>query len=553
MIFMSKVVTIQVEKPVVSYIDADRCTNCGTCRDYCPVGAISEKQKAICHSCPDCTEMRAIPLEKMIAMQNEACTLSCPVGLSPQGFLNLYRAGRKQEAFENIWDKNPLPAVTGYVCHHPCQSDCKRGSLVDRPLEIRAIQRYLGEEFIDYQPTPYPVTHDERIAVIGGGPAGLTAAHWLSKKGYKVTVFEQNGEAGGMLLRGIPEFRLNKDVVRKEIARLERAGITFVYNAKVGRDPSIDDLLEDYDRIVVASGTQLSKTLPIEGFRTQKVLLAVNFMEKVNARQNVSLSGNVVVIGGGSVAVDTARTALRLGADKVTIICLESGDCVPAHKWDLDAAREEGIEIIEGVSPTRFTGYTSLLEGVEYVKIKDLDLKKFTYDTVAGSETVVPADYAIIAIGQRSDIKWPENPNIVFAGDIVSGKCSVIDAMASGREAAIKIDNDLRGREYLEYKVSRTVEPGDLAYKIYPAVRRKLDFPDLPKLPPDERKASFDVVEKGLSDDGALLETYRCLQCGYNYVDPEKCIGCGVCQKVCPKGDVISLIAVPVIQNQEVR
>jgi len=543
--------TIMVEKTSVASIDANRCVNCGKCEDYCPVDAISEKQKAICHLCPECTEMNAITPDEIIAMQQESCTLSCPLGISPQGYINLLKAGKDREAFESIFDKNPLPSVCGYVCHHPCEEDCKRGKLVDRPMEIRALKRYLSEEFIDYKPASYPVFKDERIAVIGAGPAGLTAAHWLSKKGYKVTVFEQGSEPGGMLLKGIPEFRIDKDMVRNDIARLVEAGIKIICNVKVGRDPSVENLLKDFDRVIVATGNQLSKPLPIEGYRTEKVFLAVNLMEKVNAGQEIKLSGNGVVIGGGSVAIDTARTALRLGADKITVICLESGDEIPAHKWELEEAKDEGIEVIDGVTPTKFVGHTSKLEGVEYAKIENFDTKTCKFDKIDGSESIIPVDFAIIAIGQKSDFAWPENSSIVFAGDAASNKCSVIDAMASGRNAALEIDNDLNKRQYLDYEVGRKVAAGELAFKIYPAVRRKLDFPDLPKQDPQERINNFDLVEFGLSDDEALVETYRCLSCGYHFVDTEKCIGCGVCQKVCPKGDVISMVAVP--NNQEVK
>ena len=538
---MDKTITLQLARTVVASINPNECVNCGTCRDYCPVEAISEKQKAICHLCPDCTEMKAITPDEVIKMQNEACTLSCPVGLSPQGFLNLLRIGKKREAFENIWNKNPLPAICGYVCHHPCESDCKRGSLVDRPMEIRAIQRFLSEEYIDYQPAAYPVLHQERIAVIGAGPAGLTAAHWLSQRGYKVTVFEQNAEAGGMMLRGIPAFRLDKDVLHKEIARLEKAGIEIIYNKKIS---DVQALLKDFDKVVLSVGTQVGKTLPIEGFRTEKIYTAVNLMERVNAGQKIVLSGNVVVIGGGSVAVDTARTALRLGADKVTMICLESGAQVPAHDWELEEAKEEGIDLIKAVAPQRFLGSSSKLTGIEYAHIENFNPKDGSFKTLAGTETVLPADAIIFAIGQRSDKQWQKHEDIIFAGDIASGKCSVVDAMASGREAALKIDNELRNREYSDFTVERTVSAGDLNYKIYPAVRRKLDFSPLENLAVEERIHSFDIVEKGLTEDSAELESLRCLQCGYQAVDADKCIGCGVCQKVCPAGNVISMVAV---------
>lgn len=539
-----KQATVSVLKKANASIDPNRCANCGQCREYCPVDAISEKQKEICHMCPDCTEMKAVTVDTMRAMQNESCTQACPLGISPQGYIQLMKAGKQREAFELILSKNPLPAVCGYVCHHPCQQACKRGDLVDRPIEIRALKRFLGEEFEGYELSEYPVINPERIAVIGAGPAGLTAAHWLSRKGYKVTVFEQNAEPGGMLLRGIPEFRLDKSAVRGEIRRMEEAGLEICCNVKAGKDPSFADLLNRFDRVVVAAGTQISKPLPVEGWRTEGVLLAVNLMEKVNAGNFVPLSGNVVVVGGGSVAVDVARTALRLGAETVKILCLECGQAVPAHSWELREAAEEGIELIGGVCPVRFVGQTSRLEGVEYVRIENLDPKTFAYDTIAGSEAVLPADFCILAIGQKSDLTWPDDPRIIAAGDIASGKCSVIDAMASGREAAVKIDNELRGREYKEYQESHPVLPGDRAYKIYPALRAKLNFPDLPIQDAQTRLGNFDPVEFSLDGERAYLETLRCLACGYHAVDPDKCIGCGVCQKVCPKGDVITMVAV---------
>lgn len=536
-----------LSKKSAAYINPQNCVNCGTCREYCPVNAIGEKQKEICRLCPDCTEMPALTVEKIEEMTESACTLACPLGISPQGYINLLKSGKEEEAYKLIWNKNPLPAVCGYICHHPCEQECKRGKLVDRPIEIRGLKRFLGEKFLDWKPESYPVMHEEKIAVVGGGPAGLTAAHWLAKKGYKVTVYEQSAEAGGMLLRCIPNFRLNKDVVRKEIKRLEEAGIEIITGAKIGLDSTIEELKQQFDRVVIASGTQRSKKLKIEGWRTEQILYAADMMEKVNCGQAVKISGNVVVIGGGSVAADTARAALRIGAEKVTMICLESGEKVPAHPWELEEAKEEGIDIFEGVTPKKFVGNSSKLEGIEVEDIKNLEIssKGLTFDVVPGTARTLEADYVIVAIGQESDRKWPQDDEkVYFAGDIAGGKCSVIEAMASGRTAAIAIDNELRGREYSEYEVERRVTSGDKRYKIYPAVRNKLIFEEMPKMNVEERINSFEVVEKGFNDEQAKLETYRCLACGYHAVDTEKCLGCGVCQKVCPQENVIKMVSI---------
>lgn len=540
---MPKQVVLKQKYETVASIDGNRCVNCGQCEGYCPTGAIAEYQKEICHLCPDCTAVGAFGVKEIKELQSVACTLACPLGISPQGYINLLRSGKKKEAFELIYEKTPFPVTLGYICHHPCEDVCKRGTIVDGPVHIRALKRYLGNEFIDREPEPYPLLHDKPIAVIGAGPAGLTAAHCLANRGYPVTVFEQSGEAGGMLLRGIPDFRLDKTAVRKEIRKLEQAGIRFVFNTKVNYPQALEELRKDYDRIIVAVGTQVSKGLPIAGWRNENVHLAINLMERANSGRDVRLSGRGVVIGGGSVAMDAARTALRLGAGAVTVICLEDAAGMTAHPWEIGEARDEGIAIINGVAPTGYVGWAHALEGIEYSEIENLDPANYTFDLKKGTEKVLPADFVIVATGQRTD-KPIAGEGLIYAGDIAGGKCSVIDAMASGRQAAIRVDNELSGREYLDYEVERGINPGERRYKIYPAVRLKSSFPELEVLDPETRIRNFDLVEKGLDGARAALETLRCLSCGYRKVDPEKCIGCGVCQKICPKGDVITMVAV---------
>lgn len=532
--------SVKVDRKAIARIDGHRCVNCGTCEEYCPTGALRERQKTVCHLCPDCTEIKSMSVNEMEALKKESCTLGCPVGISPQGYINLLKDGKIEEAYDLIWEKNPLPSVCGSICHHPCEDVCKRGTLVDSPMKIRALKRYLSEKNLDRRVTPYPVSYQEEIAVIGGGPAGLTAAHVLAKRGYKVTVFEEAAEAGGMLLRGIPSFRLEKEVVRKEVKRLEEAGIKFVFGAKVR--PS--DIEKDYDKIVVATGNAISKGLPIANTICKGILNAIDFMTRVNAGDEVKLHGDVVVIGGGSVAMDTARSALRLGADKVTVICLECGIQMPAHSWEIEEAREEGIDIISGVAPLRFEARDNApphrLGGIVYVAVENLDCKTFSYDPV-GEEMTLPADFAIIATGQRAEPQYLAGENIILAGDVAGGDCSVIDAMGSGHQAAVQADKELQGREWKEYEVKREMQNGDPRYRVYPAVRRKKIFPEIRKI---SDRSGFDMVEQVLSDEDALLETWRCLECGYRDVDVDKCIGCGVCMKVCPKGNVITMVPV---------
>ena len=544
---------------VTAYIDPAKCVNCGTCRENCPGDAITENQRQICRVCPTCTAMPGMSVGRMKSLPAEtSCTTKCPLGISPQGYVGLTKIGKYEEAYELIWQKNPLPAVCARICHHPCEDGCKRGIVVDNPIKIREIKRYLSEK-VDYQPAKYQVRYEERIAVIGAGPAGLSAAHYLAGAGYDVTVYESSTEAGGMLMRGIPEFRLDRDVVRSQIQKLIDAGLKIELNAKVNQF-TIEDMKSEYDAIIVAAGAPISRALQIPGFRLSGIMTAINFMEHINNQQMLRRhlgqlfdyrNGKAVIIGGGSVAMDCARTAVRLGASSVTCVCLEEGDAVPAHKWEVAEAREEGIEIIEGYSPVEYeTDLYPHLTGVRFEKVKSMGKDaagKFTVETDSEDVITVAADWVVEAIGQGKESFWNEvdAEGIFYAGDIAGGKCSVIDAMASGRKTAIEVDERIRGRKVKNYTAE---EPERLVVapvgeKLFPYNFRKTIRPETPVLLPDERVRSFAEVEGVFSDLEAFVETDSCLGCGYEVVDPEKCLNCGLCQKLCPKGDVIRFVA----------
>lgn len=545
-----------IQKDYVARINPKSCINCGTCREMCPVGAISENQRTICRICPECTERDALTIDEMYSFATEkSCTTACPLGISPQGYVNLTRWGKLDEAYELVWDKNPLPAVCSRICHHPCEQSCKRGILIDTPIAIRDIKRYLSEN-VEYEPQKYPRLYEERIAVIGAGPAGLTAGHYLSKAGYEVTVFEGASEAGGMLKRGIPEFRLARNVVDEEIKALEDAGLTIKLDQRISKF-TLNQIKKEYDIVIIAAGSPNSKELKIEGWRLSGVITAMNFMEHVNNHQDIwrhpgqifKLNGEVVVIGGGSVAVDTARTAVRLGAEKVTVVCLESGENVPAHPWELEEAIEEGITIMEGYSPVRFVGEYPMLEGVELCKVTSFNKNesgRISFTTDKENTVSVKADMAIVAIGQAPDGIWSEvaDENVYFAGDVSSSACSVIDAMASGRKVAYEVDAVLRNRTLRDPMESHELHDAPLMEKIYPYNRRKTVRPQRPVLDAHTRINSFGEVEGCFNDEQLKEEVLSCLSCGYQFVDQDKCISCGVCQKVCPKGDVITMIPV---------
>lgn len=543
---------------VAAYINPSKCVNCGTCREICPVEAIEENQRIICHSCPICTEIPGMSPQRVEEVATEcSCTTACPLHLSPQGYIGLAREGMYEEAFQLIWNKNPLPTICGSVCHHPCEDACKRGILIDHPIKIRGIKKYLSVTE-DVKLPKYKRLYDETIAVIGSGPAGLTTAHYLSLMGYEVTVFEGASEAGGMLKHGIPEFRMRREYIDADIKRLQDAGLDIRLDSRISKY-TMEKLREEYDIIVVATGTPNSKELTIPGYKLAGVIPAMSFMRQVNHGLEVERhlgqvfnfkGGEAVVIGGGSVAMDVARTAVRVGASKVTVVSLESGDDVPAHPWEKAEAMEEGVQFVEGYSPIEFqANLFPTLTGVKFAKVNDFSKDengKISFTADENDILELKADWVVEAIGQKADDFWSEYADakdVFFVGDIASNKCSVVDAMASGREMAIQIDAGLRGRQVKNDMKKHTLTLAPVMEKIFPYNRRKTVRPELPMGKSESRIEGFTEVEGVLTKDQLHQEALSCMSCGYEVVDSEKCIACGMCQKLCPKGDAITMVA----------
>ncbi|MFR5601255.1 MAG: FAD-dependent oxidoreductase [Lachnospiraceae bacterium] len=545
-----------IPQKAVAHINSKKCVNCNECREACPVGAIEENQRIICHACPECTEKPGISPKKFVALATEkSCTTACPLGISPQGYVNLVKAGKEKEAFEIIWKKNPLAEVCGSICHHPCEQACKRGILIDRPIEIRNMKKYLAQNNSLSFPK-YQRMYDETIAIIGAGPAGLTAGHYLAQAGYRVTIFESDKEAGGMLLHGIPKFRLDRDVVRKEIKALEEAGLEIRYGEQINKY-SMQAIMTEYDAVIVAAGTPKSRELLIEGFRTEGIFPAMKYMEMVNAEQKVRHhlgqmyveKGEVVVVGGGSIAIDAARTALRQGASKVTVVSSETYDQMPAHQWEIDEAKEEGILFEGGWTPKNYI-YSAVtkLDGIHFEQVtdcgKDEDGKFFMNINHEVTKNI-KADLVILAIGNMAESYWKEFEdveNVFWAGDIASGKCSVVDAMASGRTAALAADAYIRKREVRDPMDNHVLVTAEIDEKIYPYNLHKMNRPVVEKISMEDRTKTFKEVEKTFTAEEAHLESMACVACGFQKVDPDKCIGCGICKNVCPKGDVITMV-----------
>lgn len=553
------------ERNVVAHIDPKLCVNCGRCRRICPTESIEELQRIICRQCPDCAESEIMFHNDAKEYAHEhACSIACPLGTVPEGYVNLIAEGKFEEAYEVIRELNPLPSVCSRICHKPCEDECKRGLLIDSPINIRGLKRFIVDKYGDKE-LKFNNKYDIKVAIVGAGPAGLTAAFDLAKKGYKVTIFESSPEPGGMMRKGIPSFRLDKDILREEIRTLEDAGIEIKYNMTVGKNPTIEDLIDDdYEAVLLAVGAQKGTKLPIEKNYAEMVYDAVNLMENVNAETPVDIGEKAVIIGAGSVAVDTARALLRLGVKEATCVCIEDDNTIPAPCGEVEEAKEEGVKFITSAAPTKIKAEWITVNGVEFKKVDRIErdscgrLKPIMIDD---DTFELECDMVVFATGQVPDTKiLMENSNIEFdgagrpifdedtmmtnmdkvfvAGDLTVARGSVTDAMASGRKAALEIDNMIMERK-LESKIDHELKTAPIKEMIYPVRLEKLYTQKMPK----SKEMDFGEVELGFNEKQAIKEARRCMKCGYEHVVEDTCIGCGACTNVCLE-NAISLVKV---------
>lgn len=570
----------------VSKIDQDKCVACGECVEVCPVNALKLGQK-LCSKTPTIKKERdefpsntewgpdkwnedyRINRENVVDTGTSPCKTNCPAHISVQGYIKLASQGRYKEALELIKHENPFPAVCGRICPRKCETECTRGD-IDDPVAVDEIKKFIAEQDLNMENRYVPKlrhNYGKKIAVVGSGPSGLSCAYYLAIDGYKVTVFEKQKALGGMLTLGIPSYRLEKDVVNAEIDILKELGVEFKMGVEVGKDVSLKDLRgKGYEAFYLAIGAQTGRNLGIEGEDAKGVITGVDFLREVNLGNDVNLQDNVVVIGGGNVAIDVARTATRVGASKVDMYCLESLKEMPALEEEIGDAVSEGIVINNSWGPKRILKEDGKVTGIEFkrcISVLDSD-GRFSPVFDENEIKIVKTNNILISVGQGIDwsnlleeSKIELNPNKtikvdsftlqtgekdVFAGgDAMTGPKFAIDAIALGKEGSISIHRYVQKGQSLvngrDRRVYHAFDKETLNLEGYDRIpRQKIDHVD-----GSESKGSFKDLRNTFTKEQIELETKRCLGCGATTVDEYLCVGCGACTTRC-KFDAISLV-----------
>ena len=536
------------------YVDETRCTGCGECAEQCPVEVLSEfdqgmgKRKAIYKPFA-----QAIP--NLYAIERNGispCRQACPAGVRVQGYVALTSKGRFGEALEVVRDTLPFPSICGRACHHPCEAQCNRKD-VDDPVAIRSLKRFVADwarENGEEPPQALQPTREERAAVVGAGPSGLTCALRLLERGYPVTVLEAGDNPGGMVTSCIPDYRIPKEIANYDIDRILARGVQLKTNTKVGRDIGLEQLRKEYAAVYVAVGCQDPAKLSVEGAEAKGVLYGLPFLMEAKSKGKVEdLGQKAIVIGGGNVGMDCARTALRLGAKEVHLVCLEtrdltSRDRMPAHSWEIEEAEDEAIVIHGSLGPKKVLsedGRVTALETVVCTSVIDED-GRFAPKFSEASGPSIEGDTLIIAVGQRSDLEGFEDlektpggtikadevtlqTNLagVFAGgDIVRGPASIIEAVAQGNRAAESMDRFINGLDLREGRDEQVEVVAPLPERAVESKARA----EIRTRAAGERAKDFGEVELVLSEEAAIEEATRCLNCAV-------CSECRQCEKTC--------------------
>ena len=569
----------------VAKVESENCVACGRCVEHCPAGAVKLGQK-LCtkdgpivyprHELPDRIKWGPEKWDENYRDNNRIncydtgtspCKTACPAHIAVQGYLKMAAQGRYRDALALIKKENPFPAVCGRVCNRRCEEACTRGT-VDQAIAIDEVKKFIAQQDLDAETRYVPPviqpsnrgTFPQKIAIIGGGPAGMSCAFYLAEKGYHPTVFEREARPGGMMMNGIPSFRLEKDVVQAEIDILKEMGVEFRCGVDVGRDVTIAQLREEgYQGFYLAIGLQSGGALPIPGGSAVGVMPGIDLMRGVNLGQEVPLHGSVVVIGGGNIACDVARTAIRCGADRVSMYCLESEAEMPCGEEDQAEVLSDGITIHGSWGPLDIQaaedGAVRSIRFKKCLSVKDAE-GRFAPVYDENMIEAVPADTVLFCIGQKADwgtlvdgtrVERNKNgtaaadsltyqttePDIFVGGDVYTGQKFCIDAIAAGKEAAISLHRFVQPNSSMTIGRNRRrfveLDKENVVLESYDTASRQR-----PERNPDiDSHRSFRDARKPFTEEQVHIETARCLGCGASVVDPNKCIGCGVCTTKC--------------------
>ena len=567
----------------VAAVETEKCVACGRCVENCPAGAVKLGQK-LCtkdgfiqyprQELPD--EVKWGPEKWSIDYRDKnrincydtgtaPCKTACPAHIAVQGYLKLAAQGKYREALQLIKRENPFPAVCGRICNRRCEDACTRGT-VDQAVAIDEVKRFIAQQDLDAETRFVPEKvipkvdgeFAEKIAVIGAGPAGMSCAYYLAEKGYRPTVFEKEARPGGMLMNAIPSFRLEKDVVEAEIDVLRQLGVEFRCGVEVGKDVTIAQLRQEgYKGFYVAVGLQSGGRLPVPGGDAENVISGVDFMRDVNLRDKKSLSGRMVVIGGGNIAADVARTAVRCGAENVSLYCLEGYDEMPMGEEDRSECERDGVAVYAGWGPREVSVEGGKAAGVSFVKCLKVKDENGRFAPVYDENTVqmAPCTTVLFCIGQK--VEWREllsgtavefDPNgtakadpvtyqtaeadIFVGGDAFTGQKFAIDAIAAGKQGAVSLHRFVQGatltigrdrRQFIELDKKSALIAVD-SYDNTP--RQRVGYNEALRNTFRDERVAFTAQQ-------VRAETARCLGCGASIVDPNKCIGCGVCTTKC--------------------
>ena len=569
----------------VAKVEKSNCVACGKCVEFCPAGAVKLGQKLCDKEGCEITYPR-IPLpseqpwgEHMWSHNyrdvnrincydtgTAPCKTACPAHIAVQGYLKLAKEGRYDDALALIKKDNPLPAVCGHVCNRRCEDACTRGT-IDEAVAIDEVKRFLAERDLKaetrYIPKPTIPSlkggFNEKIAIIGAGPAGLSCAYYLALTGYKPTVFEKNEEPGGMLRYGIPSYKLEKNLLAAEIDVIRELGVEIRCGVEIGKDITIEELREQgYKGFYVAIGCQRGRKPGITGENAKGVYTAVDFLREAGAKEQFALEDDVVVVGGGNVAIDAARISSRCTNAKISMFCLEQQEAMPASREEIQEALEEGIELNCGWGPKEVLEENGKVTGVVFKKcIRVLDEQgRFSPEYEEEQTITVSCKHVIFSVGQaidwgnmldNLDVKRRPNggalanrltyqtsePDIFVGGDVYTGPKFAIDAIAAGREGAISLHRYVHENCTLTIGRNRRdfveLDKENISVDGYDTSKRQIPV----KADEKVQATTFRDLSHSLTEEQVKAETSRCLSCGASVVDPNKCIGCGVCTTKC--------------------